>query len=103
VFELTNGCALLFTGHMAQMGKKNLTLFQTLRKEKAAKAKAARSTKVPNLHVHRGTKRKTELLARPGKGKDVKKVKAALLGSGSSASGKGLKAGLIELPKTVVR
>jgi len=49
VFELTNRCVLLFTGHMAQMGKKNLTLFQTLRKEKAAKAKANGGTKVPNL------------------------------------------------------
>ncbi|QCE04126.1 hypothetical protein DEO72_LG8g2159 [Vigna unguiculata] len=27
-------------GHMAQLGKKNLTLFQTLRKEKAARARA---------------------------------------------------------------
>jgi len=49
MFELTNGCALLFTGHMAQMGKKNLTLLQTLRKEKAARAKAVGSTEVPNL------------------------------------------------------
>ena len=49
MFEVTNRRALLFIGHMVQMGKKNLTLFQTLRKEKAAKAKAARSTEVPNL------------------------------------------------------
>ncbi|QCD78515.1 hypothetical protein DEO72_LG1g2150 [Vigna unguiculata] len=42
----------------------------TLRKEMAAKAKKA------------GTKRKAELPPRPGKGKDVKKVRAALLGSG---------------------
>ncbi|QCE10984.1 hypothetical protein DEO72_LG10g2217 [Vigna unguiculata] len=69
-------------GHMAQLGKKNLTLFQTLRKEKAVKAKAAGNTMVPNLqdslvdvHVH-----------------------------GGSANGvKGPKAGLIELPKTTVR
>jgi len=27
-------------GHMAQLGKKNLTLFQTLRKEKVARARA---------------------------------------------------------------
>ena len=40
--------------------------------------------------------------ARPGKGKDVKKVHAALLGSGSFASGKGPEAGLIELSETVV-
>jgi len=46
-------------GHMAQLGKKNLTLFQTLRKEKAATARAAGSTEAPNLqeslvevHVH---------------------------------------------------
>ena len=63
MFELTNGRSLLFIGHMAQMGKKNLTFFQTLRKEKAAKAKDAGSTEVPNLqeslvevHVHGGTK-----------------------------------------------
>ncbi|QCE14295.1 hypothetical protein DEO72_LG11g1294 [Vigna unguiculata] len=55
-------------GHMAQSGKKNLALFQTLRKEMAAKAKAAGKTNVPNLqesvvevHVHGGTKRKVEL------------------------------------------
>jgi len=53
---------------MAQSGKKNLALFQTLRKEMAAKAKAAGKTNVPNLqesvvevHVHGGTKRKVEL------------------------------------------
>jgi len=65
---------------MVQSGKKNLALFQTLRKEMAAKAKAARKTDVPNLqeslvevHVHDGTKRKAELPPRPGKGKDVKR------------------------------
>jgi len=54
---------------MAQSGKKNLALFHTLRKEMAAKAKAAGKTDVPNLqesvvevHVHGGTKRKAELL-----------------------------------------
>jgi len=36
-------------GHMAQLGKKNLTLFHTLRKEKAAKARVVGSTKVPNI------------------------------------------------------
>jgi len=72
-----------------QSGKKNLALFQSLRKEMAAKAKAARRTDVPNLqesvvevHVHGGTKRKTELPPRPSKGKNVKKVRAALLGAG---------------------
>ena len=95
---------------MAQSGKKNLALFQTLRKEMAAKAKAARKTDVPNLqesvvevHVHGGTKRKVELLPRPEKGKDVKKVRAALLGTRSSSGEKGLEAGLIELPEISVR
>jgi len=95
---------------MAQAGKKNLMFFQALRKEKAVKAKVAGNTEVPNLqeslvemHVHGGTKRKDELPARPGKGKDVKKVRAALLGQGSSSGAKGPKAGLIELPKTAVR
>ncbi|QCE03219.1 hypothetical protein DEO72_LG8g1241 [Vigna unguiculata] len=36
-------------GHMAQSGKKNLALFQMLRREMAAKTKAARNTDVPNL------------------------------------------------------
>jgi len=110
MFEWSDGCVLLFTGHMAQMGKKNLTLFQTLRKEKATRAKAAGNTKVTNLqeslvdvHVHGGAKRKVELPARPGKGKDVKKVWVALLGVGSSSGTKGPEAGLIELPETVVR
>jgi len=95
---------------MAQVGKKKLTLFQALRKEKAVQAKAAGNTKVQNLqeslvevHVHGGTKRKVELLVRPNRGKDVKKVRAALLGQGSSSGAKGPEAGLIELPKTTVR
>ncbi|QCD83432.1 hypothetical protein DEO72_LG2g3776 [Vigna unguiculata] len=86
-------------GHMAQSGKKNLALFQSLRKEMAAKAKAAGKTDVPNLqesvvevHVHDGTKRKAELPPRHGKGKDVKRVRAALLGTGS-ASGAGSASG----------
>ncbi|QCE14416.1 hypothetical protein DEO72_LG11g1416 [Vigna unguiculata] len=101
-------------GHMAQSGKKNLALFQSLRKEMAAKAKAAGKADVPNLqesvvevHVHGGTKRKAELPPRPGKGKDVKKIRAALLGTASgagSASGEKLpEAGLIELPEISVR
>jgi len=80
----------------------------------AAKAKAAGKTDVPNLqesvvevHVHGGTKRKVELPPRSGKGKDVKKIRATLLGTASgagSASGeKGPKAGLIELPEISVR
>ena len=55
------------------------------------------------MHVHGGTKRKIELLARPGKCKDVKKVRAALLGQGSSSGAKGSEAGLIKLLETVVR
>jgi len=82
----------------------------------AAKAKAARKTDVPNLqesvvemHVHGRTKRKAELPPRHGKGKDVKRVRAALLGTGSasgagSASGeKGPESGLIELLEISVR
>jgi len=99
---------------MAQSGKKNLALFQALRKEMAAKAKDAGKTGVPNLqesvvevHVQGGMKRKAELPARPGRGKDVKKVRAAILGSGSGAgpaSGEKLpEAGLIELPEISVR
>jgi len=95
---------------MAQSGKKNLTLFQVLRKERVVKAKIAGNTEVPNLqeslvevHVHGGTKRTAELPARPGKGKDVKKMKVTLLGQGSSSGAKGPKAGLIELPETSVR
>jgi len=74
-------------GHMAQVGKKKLTLFRALQKEKAVKAEAVGNTEVPNLqeslvevHVHGSTKRKAELPARPGRDKDVKKVRVALLG-----------------------
>ena len=95
---------------MAQVGKKNLTIFQALRKEKAVKAKVAENTEVLNLqeslvevHVHGGTKRKAELPTRRGRGKDVKKVRAALLGQGSSSGAKGPEAGLIELLETTVR
>ncbi|QCD83430.1 hypothetical protein DEO72_LG2g3774 [Vigna unguiculata] len=79
-------------GHMTQLGKKNLALFQSLRKEMAAKAKVAGKTDVPNLqesmvevHVHGGTKRKAELPPRHDKGKDVKRVRAALLRMGSAS------------------
>ena len=41
--------------------------------------------------------------ARPGKGKDVKKVRATLLGAGSASGTKGPESGLIELPKTSIR
>ncbi|QCD89983.1 hypothetical protein DEO72_LG4g935 [Vigna unguiculata] len=86
-------------GHMTQSRKKNLALFQALR-----------NTDVPNLqeslvevHVHGGTKRKAELSAQPDKGKDVKMVRAALLGAGSANGTKGPESSLIELPKTFVR
>jgi len=95
---------------MAQFGKKNLALFQALQKEMAAKAKTAGNTDVPNLqeslvevHVHGSTKRKAELLVRLGNGKNVKKVRATLLGARSSSGTKGPKSGLIELPETFVR
>jgi len=94
---------------MAQLGKKNLTFFQALHKEKAVKARAAGNTEVPNLqdslvdvHVQCGTKRKAELPTRPGKGKDVKKVRAVVMGVGSESGVKGSEAGLIELPETTV-
>ena len=77
---------------MAQSGKKNLALFQSLRKEMAAKAKAAGKTDVPNpresmveVHVNGGTKRRAELPPRHDKGKDVKRVRAALFGTGSAS------------------
>ena len=76
----------------------------------AAKAKTVGNTDVPNLqesmvevHVHGGTKRKAELPPRLGKGKDLKKVRVALLGSGSSSGTKGPEFGLIELPEMSVR
>jgi len=53
--------------------------------------------------VHDGTKRKAELPPRPDKGKDVKKVRAALLGAGSVSGTKGPESGLIELPEIFVR
>ena len=101
---------LCTSGHKAQLGKKNLTLFQALRKEKAVKAKAVGNTVVPNLqdslvdvHVHGGTKRKAGLPIRVGKGKDVKKVRAVVMGASSASGVKGPEAGLIELPKNTVR
>ncbi|QCD92926.1 hypothetical protein DEO72_LG5g995 [Vigna unguiculata] len=96
-------------GHMAQLGKKKLNLFQTLWKKKAAKAKSAGNTEVPNLqdplvevHVHEGMKRKAEVLAKQGGGKNVKKVRATLLGLGSFSGAKNPEAGLIELLETTV-
>jgi len=97
-------------GHMAQLGKKNLNLFQALCKEKAAKAKSAGNTKVPNLqdllvkvHVHGGTTRKVEVPAKQGGRKDVNRVRATLLGSGSSSKVKKPEPSLIELPETTVQ
>jgi len=82
----------------------------------AAKAKAAGKVDIPNLqesvvevHVHGGTKRKAELPPRTDKGKDVKKVRAVLLGAwsasgaGSASGEKGPEFGLIELPKISMR
>jgi len=95
---------------MTQSGKKNLALFQALRKEMVVNAKTAGNTDVPNLqeslvevHVHGDTKSKVELPARPDKGKDLKKVRAALFGPGSSSGAKGPESGLIELPETSIR
>jgi len=100
---------VIIVGHMTQVGKKNLNLFQALRKEKAAKARVAGSTKVPNLqdslvevNVHRGSKRKAEVPPKQGGGNDVKRVRAALLGLGSSSGAKKPEAGLIEFPETLV-
>ena len=53
--------------------------------------------------MHGGTKRKAELPPRPGKGKYVKKVRAALLGAGSTSGVKGPESGLIELLEISVR
>jgi len=76
----------------------------------AAKAKVAGKVHVPNLqesmvevYVHGGTKRKAELPPRAGKGKDVKKVQAVLLGAGSASGEKGSESGLIELPEISLR
>ncbi|QCD87102.1 hypothetical protein DEO72_LG3g1634 [Vigna unguiculata] len=83
---------------------------EALRKEMATKANSARNTYVPNLpeslvevHMHSRTKRKAELPARPSKGKNVKKVRAALLGAGSVSGTKGREFGLIELSEISVR
>ncbi|QCE11066.1 Transposase putative [Vigna unguiculata] len=77
---------------------------------RAVKARAAGNIKVPNLqdslvdvHVHGGTKRKAELPTRPGKGKDMKKVRAVMMGAGSASGVKGPEAGLVELPETTVQ
>jgi len=95
---------------MAQVGKKNLNLFQALHKEKAAKARNAGNIEVPNLqdllvdvHVHGGSKRKGEVPTKQGGGKDTKSVRVALLGLGSSTSVTKLEPRLIELPKTSIR
>jgi len=77
--------------------------------EKAAKAKSARNTEVPNLqdplvevHFHGGSKRNAEVPAKQGGGKDVKRVRAALQGSGSSYGANKPEIGLIELLETIV-
>jgi len=95
---------------MAQVGKKNLNLFQALCKEKATKAKNAGNTEVSNLqdplvevHVHGGSKRKVEVPTKQGGGKDVKRVRVALWGPRFSSGVIKLETGLIELPETTVR
>jgi len=55
------------------------------------------------VHVHRGTKRKAEVPIKKGGGKDVKRVRATLLGLGSSSVAKKPVTRLIELPETTVR
>jgi len=71
---------------MAQSGKKNLALFQALRKKMAAKAKATGNIDVPNLQ----------------ESVTWTEVRAALLGPRSSSGTKGPESGLIELPETSV-
>ncbi|QCD79098.1 hypothetical protein DEO72_LG1g2737 [Vigna unguiculata] len=82
----------------------------SLRKEKVAKAKNVGNTEVPNLqdplvevHIHGGTKRKADVPTKQGGGKDVKRVRAALLGPRSSSGANKPKAELTELPETTVR
>jgi len=53
------------------------------------------------VHVHGGIKRKVKVPIKQGGGKDVKRVRATLLGSGSSFSKKP-KVGLIELLETTI-
>ncbi|QCE14461.1 hypothetical protein DEO72_LG11g1461 [Vigna unguiculata] len=55
-------------GHMAQVGKKNLSQFQALRKEKAAKAKNAGNIEVPNPDLKEGSRSRVEELKEKLKG-----------------------------------
>jgi len=95
---------------MAQLGKKNLNMFTTLRKEQAKRATNVGNADVPNLqeplvevHIRGGSKRKMTVPAKQGVGKDLKRVRATLLGSGSTSRAKKPEACLIELSKTTVR
>jgi len=85
----------------------NWSLFETLTQFSVSTLEMHEFSHFNQMHVHGGTKRKAELPPRPRKGKDVKKIRAALLGTASgagSASGeKVLEAGLIELPEISVR
>jgi len=49
-------------GHMAQLGKKNLNLFQALQKEKVSKAKNVGNTKLPNFKISLWRCMSTEVL-----------------------------------------
>ncbi|QCD97303.1 hypothetical protein DEO72_LG6g2013 [Vigna unguiculata] len=77
---------------LVRVGKKNFNLFKALRKEQAEKAKNVGNTNVPNLqellvevHVHGGSKRKAVVPVKQGLGKDLKRVRATMLGSGSTS------------------
>jgi len=77
---------------MAQFGKKNLNLFKALHKEQAEKAKNVGNTDIPNLQellvevqVHGGSKRKAIVPAKQGVGKYLRRVRATMLGSGSTS------------------
>jgi len=95
---------------MAQLGKKNLNMFKALSKEQAKKAKNVGNTNVPNLqetlvevHVHKGSKRKATVPTKQDVRKDLKRVRATLLGSRCTSRAKKPEACLIELPKTTMR
>ena len=94
---------------MAQLCKKNLNLLKALRKKQVEKAKNVGNIGVPDLqeplvevHVHEGSKRKATVPTKQGVGKDLKRVRATLLGSGSTFGVKKHEACLIELLKMIV-
>jgi len=96
----TNEWYCLYVGHMAQQGKKTLSLFKSLKKELVEEAKKVGHFKVWNMkepfvefQVQDGTKRKAMVPVQKRVGKDVKKVRAELLGPGSSTTVKKPKSG----------